>query len=68
MVLCWVEIDQKTGRVQDFSDLEKCSMYQSVEETKLMHWRTDGEPVSYWSRRQIDIVGRAVLNSFSGLP
>ena len=44
LVLCWVDIDQKTGRVQDFSDLGKCSrqqgLDQSLVETKLIHWRT----------------------------
>ena len=50
MVLCWVNIDQKTGRAQDFSDLGKCSrqqgLYQFVE-TKLIHCQTAGEPALY---------------------
>ena len=54
LVLCWVDINQKTGWVQGFSDLEKCSrqqgLYQSVVETKLIHWRTADEPLSYWYR------------------
>ena len=27
MVPCWVDVDQKTGRVQDFSDLGKYPRY-----------------------------------------
>ena len=38
LVLCWVDIDQKTDRVQDFSYLGKCSrlqgLYQSIVSTK----------------------------------
>ena len=41
MVLCWVDTDQKADRVQDFSDLGKCSrqqgLYQSTIGTELIH-------------------------------